>query len=493
MKKFIISIDQGTTSSRVVLYDEKFKIKSIQQKEFKQYFPKDGWVEHDAEEIWNDVKKLIHLTLKKNKLKTSQIISIGITNQRETTVLWDKNTHKPIYKAIVWQDRRTAEYCHQLKLKKKDKIIQKITGLVLDPYFSATKINWILNKTKKKYRGQTNNILFGTIDTWLLWKLTEGKSHFTDITNASRTMLYDSKKEQWSEELLKLFKINKGLLPKVKENSFLFGKTKLFGGNIEIGGMAGDQQAATIGQACFSAGQSKSTYGTGCFLLMNIGSKFKISTNKLLTTVAYKINGRKMFCYEGSIFVAGSAIQWLRDNMLFFKNAKETNRLYSQANKNEKVIVVPALTGLGAPHWRPNTRGAIFGLTRNTSQADIIRATLDSLSFQTLDLIESMEKDAKIKITEIRVDGGMINNNNFLQSLSDITQVRIIKPENIETTSLGAAYLAGLNAGLIQNVNEITKFWKKSKVTKPKTSKKIIQKEIKTWKKTIKNLISLNS
>ncbi len=493
MKKFIISIDQGTTSSRVVLYDEKFKIKSIQQKEFKQYFPKDGWVEHDAEEIWNDVKKLIHLTLKKNKLKTSQIISIGITNQRETTVLWDKNTHKPIYKAIVWQDRRTAEYCHQLKLKKKDKIIQKITGLVLDPYFSATKINWILNKTKKKYRGQTNNILFGTIDTWLLWKLTEGKSHFTDITNASRTMLYDSKKEQWSEELLKLFKINKSLLPKVKENSFLFGKTKLFGGNIEIGGMAGDQQAATIGQACFSAGQSKSTYGTGCFLLMNIGSKFKISTNKLLTTVAYKINGRKMFCYEGSIFVAGSAIQWLRDNMLFFKNAKETDRLYSQANKNEKVIVVPALTGLGAPHWRPNTRGAIFGLTRNTSQADIIRATLDSLSFQTLDLIESMEKDAKIKITEIRVDGGMINNNNFLQSLSDITQVRIIKPENIETTSLGAAYLAGLNAGLIQNVNEITKFWKKSKVTKPKTSKKIIQKEIKTWKKTIKNLISLNS
>ena len=493
MKKFIISIDQGTTSSRVVLYDEKFKIKSIQQKEFTQYFPKDGWVEHDAEEIWNDVKKLIHLTLKKNKLKTSQIISIGITNQRETTVLWDKNTNKPIYKAIVWQDRRTAEYCHQLKLKKKDKIIQKITGLVLDPYFSATKINWILNKTKKKYGGQINNILFGTIDTWLLWKLTGGKSHFTDITNASRTMLYDSKKEQWSEELLKLFKINKSLLPKVKENSFLFGKTKLFGGNIEIGGMAGDQQAATIGQACFNAGQSKSTYGTGCFLLMNIGSKFKISNNKLLTTVAYKINGRKMFCYEGSIFVAGSAIQWLRDNMLFFKNAEETDRLYSQANKNEKVIVVPALTGLGAPHWQPNTRGAIFGLTRNTSQADIIRATLDSLSFQTLDLIESMEKDAKIKITEIRVDGGMIKNNNFLQSLSDITQVRIIKPENIETTSLGAAYLAGLNAGLIKNVNEITKFWQKSKVAKPKASKKIIQKEIKTWRKTVKNLISLNS
>ena len=493
MKKYILSIDQGTTSSRVVLYDDKFKIKNIEQKEFKQFFPKDGWVEHDAEEIWNDVKKLIQLIIKKNKLKPSQIISIGITNQRETTVLWNKKTGKPIYKAIVWQDRRTADYCNKIKLNKKDKIIQKITGLVLDPYFSATKINWILKNTPKKNLDKIKDILFGTIDTWLLWKLTEGRSHFTDITNASRTMIYDAKKEQWSADLLKLFGINKSLLPEVKENVYNFGTTKLFGGKIEIGGMAGDQQSATIGQACFSAGQSKSTYGTGCFLLMNIGGKFKLSTNKLLTTVAFKINGKKMFCYEGSIFVAGSAIQWLRDNMLFFKNAKETDKIYSKANTNEKVIVVPALTGLGAPHWKPNTRGAIFGLTRNTSQADIIKSTLDSLSFQTLDLIESMEKDAKIKIIEIRVDGGMVNNNNFLQSLSDITQVKIIKPENIETTSLGVAYLAGLNAGLIKNVNEIKKFWKKNKEAKPKKEKKIMQKEIMTWKKTIKNLIALNS
>jgi len=493
MKKYILSIDQGTTSSRVVLYDDKFKIKNIEQKEFKQFFPKDGWVEHDAEEIWNDVKKLIQLIIKKNKLKPSQIISIGITNQRETTVLWNKKTGKPIYKAIVWQDRRTSDYCNKLKLNKKDKIIQKITGLVLDPYFSATKINWILKNTPKKNLDKIKDILFGTIDTWLLWKLTEGRSHFTDITNASRTMIYDAKKEQWSADLLKLFGINKSLLPEVKENVYNFGTTKLFGGKIEIGGMAGDQQAATIGQACFSAGQSKSTYGTGCFLLMNIGGKFKLSTNKLLTTVAFKINGKKMFCYEGSIFVAGSAIQWLRDNMLFFKDAKETDKIYSKANTNEKVIVVPALTGLGAPHWEPNTRGAIFGLTRNTSQADIIKATLDSLSFQTLDLIESMEKDAKIKIIEIRVDGGMINNNNFLQSLSDVTQVKIIKPKNIETTSLGVAYLAGLNAGLIKNINEIKKFWKKNKEAKPKTEKKIIQKEIMNWKKTIKNLIALNS
>ena len=493
MKKYILTIDQGTTSSRVVLYDVKFNIKSIEQKEFKQYFPKDGWVEHDPEEIWNDVNYLIRQTIKRNKLNPSQIISIGITNQRETTVLWNKKTGKPIYKAIVWQDRRTADYCEQLRLKKKNKIIQKITGLVLDPYFSATKIKWILNKTSKKIKGQINDILFGTIDTWLLWKLTEGVSHFTDITNASRTMIYDSKKEEWSEKLLKLFKINKCLLPVVKENSYNFGKTKLFGGNIKIGGMAGDQQAATIGQACFSSGQSKSTYGTGCFLLMNIGSKFQLSTNKLLTTVAFKINGKKMFCYEGSIFVAGSAIQWLRDKMLFFKDSKETGNLYLKANKNENVIVVPALTGLGAPHWQPHTRGAIFGLTRNTSQADIIRGTLDSLAFQTLDLIESMEKDAKISISEIRVDGGMINNNSFLQSLSNITQIKIIKPKNIETTSLGVAYLAGLNAGLIKDINEITKLWKKSKIAKPKVSKKLAQKEIKNWKKTVKNLILLNS
>ena len=493
MNRYILSIDQGTTSSRVVLYDDKFKIKNIQKKEFRQFFPKDGWVEHDAEEIWNDVKKLIQLTIKKNKLKPNQIASIGITNQRETTVLWNKITGKPLYKAIVWQDRRTAEYCEKLKTQNKDKIIQKITGLVLDPYFSATKIKWILNKVFNKKKISNKNILFGTIDTWLLWKLTEGKSHFTDITNASRTMLYDSRKEEWSKELLKLFKIDKKILPEVKENAYDFGSTKLFGGEIQIGGMAGDQQAATIGQACFSAGQSKSTYGTGCFLLMNIGSKFKLSSNKLLTTVAFKINGKKMFCYEGSIFVAGSAIQWLRDNMMFFKNSKATDKLYSLANENENVIAIPALTGLGAPHWQPNTRGAIFGLTRNTSQADIIKATLDSLSYQTLDLIESMERDAKINISEIRVDGGMINNNNFLQSLSNVTQVKIIKPENIETTSLGAAYLAGLSAGIIKNRNDIKKFWKKNKETKPKIKKSIVQKKVATWKKSIKNLIALNN
>ena len=494
MKKYILSIDQGTTSSRVVLYDNKFNICSIVQKEFKQYFPKDGWVEHDALEIWKDTKFLISKLIKKNKLKHFQIISIGITNQRETTVLWNKKTGKPINKAIVWQDRRTSDYCKKLKNFKKDILIQKITGLVLDPYFSATKIKWILdNNPKAKKILNENNLLFGTIDSWLLWNLTQGKSHLTDITNASRTMIFDSKKEEWSNTLLRLFNIPKSILPRVVENAYNFGTTRLFGGNIEIGGMAGDQQSATIGQACFNTGQSKSTYGTGCFLLMNIGNKFKSSSNKLLTTVAYKIKGKKMYCYEGSIFVAGSAIQWLRDKMSFFKEANKSDLLYSKANLEENITFVPALTGLGAPYWEPNVRGAIFGITRNTSKEDIIKATIDSLSFQTLDLIKAMQKDSKIKIREMRVDGGMINNNNFLQSLSNVTQIKIIKPKNIETTSLGVAYLAALNSGIIKNTKQIEKLWKQNKIANPKISKKKLTPLIKKWNKTIKVLITLNS
>ena len=494
MKKYILSIDQGTTSSRVVLYDNKFNICSIVQKEFKQYFPKDGWVEHDALEIWKDTKFLISKLIKKNKLNPFQIISIGITNQRETTVLWNKKTGKPINKAIVWQDRRTSDYCKKLKNFKKDILIQKITGLVLDPYFSATKIKWILdNNPKAKKLLNENNLLFGTIDSWLLWNLTQGKSHLTDITNASRTMIFDSKKEEWSNTLLRLFNIPKSILPRVVENAYNFGTTRLFGGNIEIGGMAGDQQSATIGQACFNTGQSKSTYGTGCFLLMNIGNKFKSSSNKLLTTVAYKIKGKKMYCYEGSIFVAGSAIQWLRDKMSFFKEANKSDLLYSKANLEENITFVPALTGLGAPYWEPNVRGAIFGITRNTSKEDIVKATIDSLSFQTLDLIKAMQKDSKIKIREMRVDGGMINNNNFLQSLSNVTQIKIIKPKNIETTSLGVAYLAALNSGIIKDTKKIEKLWKQNKITNPKISKKKLAPLIKKWNKTIKVLITLNS
>ncbi len=489
-EKYLLVIDQGTTSSRIILYNVKFQLYDIVQKELKQYFPKEGWVEHDAIEIWNDVKNLIKKILKKNQLNSNNIIAIGIANQRETTVIWDKKNGKPIYKAIVWQDRRTSEYCLKLKKSKKSKSIQKITGLELDPYFSATKIKWILdNVGNTKQNRKSNNLIFGTIDTWLLWKLTEGKSHLTDITNASRTMLFDTKKERWSNELLKIFNISKNLLPNVVENSYNFGSTNLFGGTIKIGGMAGDQQAATIGQACFDKGQSKSTYGTGCFFLMNIGNKFKLSKNRLLTTIAYKINGKKMFCYEGSIFVAGSAIQWLRDNLQFFKDSKETDKLYTSAKNDEKIFIVPALTGLGAPYWNPKARGSIFGISRNTTKEDIVKATLDSLSYQTYELIECMEKDSNIKITEIKVDGGMVNNNSFIQSLADITQIQIIRPKNIETTSLGAAYLAGIESGIIENTNDIKKLWKKSSTSNPKMKKDIVKSNIKKWKYII-NLVN---
>ena len=493
MKKFIISIDAGTTSNRAILFDLRGKPIFSSQKEFTQYFPKSGWVEHDAVEILLDIKILIKKILSKNKIGSKNILSIGITNQRETTVLWNKKTGVPVNKAIVWQDRRTANYCKKLKIAKKEKFIQNITGLILDPYFSATKIKWIIdnNKLAKKLL-KKNNLLFGTIDTWLIWNLTEKKSHLTDITNASRTMLYDPKKEEWSKKLLNLFNIPVNILPKVVENSYNFGLTNLFGEPIPIGGVAGDQQSATIGQACFKQGQSKSTYGTGCFLLMNIGKNFKKSSNKLLTTVAYKINGEKMYCYEGSIFVAGSAIQWLRDKLLFFKDSNETNSLYNKSNKEENIIFIPALTGLGAPHWKPNIRGAIFGLTRNTSIPEIVKATLDSLCFQTLDLVESMQRDARIKINEIRVDGGMINNNSFIQSLSDITRIKIIKPSNIETTSLGAAYLAGLNAGIIKDTKNIEKLWKANKLYKPKIKKNKIDNSVNNWRNSLKLLMSLN-
>ena len=491
MQKFILTIDQGTTSSRIILFNNKFKMIDLLQKETKQYFPQDGWVEHDPIEIWKNVKKLIKQILSKNSLKASQILSIGITNQRETTVLWNKTTGIPIYKAIVWQDRRTSKACDQLRNNGYQKKIQRITGLLIDPYFSATKIKWILDnyKNSKKMINE-NNLLFGTIDTWLLWNLTKKKSYLTDITNASRTMLYNIKKDRWSLELLKFFKIPKSILPKVVPNVYDFGDTELFGSKIKIGGMAGDQQAATIGQACFRSGQSKCTYGTGCFLIMNIGKSFKLSKHQLLTTIAFKIHNKKMFCYEGSIFVAGSAIQWLRDKLNFFNNSSDTNKLYNKANKKENVIVIPALTGLGAPHWNSDVRGAIFGLTRNTSISDIVKATLQSIAYQTFDLVSSMEKDSGKKMIEMRVDGGMVKNQNFIQFLSNILQINIITPKNVETTSLGAAYLAGLSSGLLNNYKEIEKIWKFNSVIKPKETKKVRNILLKKWHESILKLIN---
>ena len=494
MKKFILSIDQGTTSSRVILYDRNFSVIDSLHKELNQYFPKDGWVEHNAIEIWNDVKKLIKELLSKNKIISSEILSIGITNQRETTVLWNKVTGKPVQNAIVWQDRRTVDICNDLKEKKFNKKIQEITGLVIDPYFSATKIKWLLdNNLEAKKLAKEKILLFGTIDSWLLWNLTEKESHKTDITNASRTMLYDLKKEEWSTDLLKILNIPKDILPEVVGNTFDFGTTKLFGDQISIRGMAGDQQASAIGQACFKKGQTKSTYGTGCFLLMNIGEKFKLSKNKLITSVAYKIGNKKMYCFEGSIFVAGSAIQWLRDKLFFFENSKETELLYSKAKESEDIIIVPALTGLGAPYWRPDARGAIFGLSRNTSIAEIVKATLDSLCYQTFELVRSMEKDSNIKISEINVDGGMADNKKFIQNLSNILQIRIIKPKNVEASALGVAFLASLNNENFNNLDQLIKNKKYNKDIKnynPKIKKSLIEKKLLRWQKAVSALIN---
>ena len=497
MKQFILSIDQGTTSSRVVIYDKSFSVIDSLQTQLNQFFPKDGWIEQSAIEIWDDVQQLIKKILKKNNIKTSQIISIGISNQRETTVLWDKNTGIPVHNAIVWQDRRTVEICNNLHERKLDKAIQEITGLVIDPYFSATKIKWILdNNSDARRLAKEKNLLFGTIDTWLLWNLTEKASHLTDITNASRTMLFDLNREEWSLDLLKILDIPKEILPKVVENTFNFGNTKLFGSSVPICGMAGDQQSSAIGQACFEKSEAKSTYGTGCFLLMNIGEKFQLSKNKLLTSVAYKINNKKMYCFEGSIFVAGSAIQWLRDKLFFFEDSKETELLYSKANSDAGILIVPALTGLGAPYWQPNARGTIFGLTRDTSIADIVKATLDSLCYQTFDLIESMEKDSNLKISEIKIDGGMADNKEFAQNLSNILQFKIIKSGNVEASALGAAYLAYLGSGAIKEIGSLINL-KNKEVSEnniinyyPKIKKTLVEKKITSWKKAISTVIN---
>ena len=499
MNKFILSIDQGTTSSRVVIYDKNFIVIDSLQKDVDQFFPKDGWVEHDAYSIWKDVKKLIKDLLKKNNIDSSQILSIGISNQRETTVMWDKTNGIPINRAIVWQDRRTNDICKKLRDQKLEKKVQKITGLIIDPYFSATKIKWILdNNPKAKRLIKEKKLLFGTIDTWLLWNLTERKSHLTDITNASRTMLYDLENEDWSHEILRSLNIPKDILPEVTQNTYDFGSTNLFGDSIPIGGMAGDQQASAIGLSCFKKGQTKSTYGTGCFLLMNIGEKFKLSSNNLITSVAFKIGNEKMYCFEGSIFVAGSAIQWLRDKLFFFKDAKQTELLYSEAKSSENVVIVPALTGLGAPHWNPNARGAIFGLTRNTAIPEIVKATLDSLAFQTFDLINIMEKDSNIKINEIYVDGGMADNKKFIQSLSDILQIEIIKPNNVEASALGAAYLAYINFISQKNNNQLAINMDKYNVKEsisfiPKIDKSSAKTKLVKWKKAVSALITFHS
>jgi glycerol kinase len=458
MKEKIISIDQGTSSTRSVLYDHNGQFLASAQEEFDQYFPEEGWVEHNPDQIWQTVLSTLQSLILENSLSSSDIASIGITNQRETTVVWNKKTGQPIHNAIVWQDRRTSSFCEELASY--EKVIHQKTGLTIDPYFSATKVHWLLNNVEgAKALSLKGDLLFGTIDTFLLWKLTQGQNHMTDVTNASRTMLFNIIDQKWDEELLGLFEIPSNMLPQVCDNVADFGITNVLGGEIAIGGIAGDQQAALIGQCCFDPGDVKSTYGTGCFMIVNSGDQALYSDNKLLTTIGYRIKGNTTYALEGSIFVAGSAIQWLRDGLSFFEDSKESEELSKKASKDSGVLVVPALTGLGAPYWDAEARGAIFGLTRDTSKEDITKATLESIAFQSRDLVEAMKKDSA-SFERLMIDGGMVANDWFCQKLANILEVEVARPEIIETTSLGAAFLAGLKADLFEDLNAL----KKSKV-----------------------------
>lgn len=483
MPKKIISIDQGTTSTRAVLFDKKCKFINFEQMEHKQHFPADGWVEHNPEEIWKSVVKVTDKLIKKNSLKPSDIAAIGITNQRETTILWDRKTGKPIYPAIVWQDRRTSEFCDVLKKEKGlEEEIQEKTGLLIDPYFSATKLAWILdNVDGARKKAEKGELAFGTIDSFLIWRLTEGKCHKTDATNASRTMLFDIKSYCWDSDLLRLLNIPEQILPEVCDCTHDYGETSLFGGKLKIGGIAGDQQAALVGQCCFNPGEAKSTFGTGCFLLLNTGSEKLSSTNKLLSTIAYRINGKTTYGLEGSIFVAGSAIQWLRDGLKLFKTARDTEEIVKVRHSDSKVLVVPAFTGLGAPHWDPSARGSVFGLTRDTNIADLTAATLESIAFQTKDLIGAMKNDGA-SFSELRVDGGMVANNWFSQQLSNVLGLTVLRPRVIETTALGAAYLASLNSGLCPDLDSLKSNWSCDKTFEPEEKKvALLNTKYETW------------
>ena len=492
MQKYILSIDQGTTSTRSMVFDNEFKIIGSSQKEFKQFFPKDGCVEHDPLEIMDTVYTTVKETLENASIGIDEILSIGIVNQRETVVLWNKITGKPIYNAIVWQDRRTAGYCNKLKEQGHADDILNITGLIVDSYFSATKIKWLLdNISEARELANKGELLFGTIDTWIIWNLTNGKNHVTDATNASRTMIYDIKKNVWSTKLLKLFDIPEDILPEVKDCADDFGLASLFDKEIKIGGVAGDQQAAAIGQACLSPGSVKSTYGTGCFMIMNTGEDLKVSTNKLLSTIAYRIDGKTSYALEGSIFIAGAAVQWLRDSLKIISDAQETNDLYNQADTSQKIYLVPAFSGLGAPYWDGEARGSMFGLTRNTGIPEMVKAAIDSVAYQTKDLLLAMEKDSGMKINVIRVDGGMVNNESFVQFLSSLLLTNVDRPTIIETTSLGAAYLAGYQSKLFKSLSDIDSKWKSERVFEPKIHKKEVKYLYNGWLKAVKGTLAV--
>ncbi|MFZ2497173.1 MAG: glycerol kinase GlpK, partial [Trichococcus flocculiformis] len=461
MEKYILSIDQGTTSSRAIIFNKKGEKVSGYQKEFTQIFPKAGWVEHNANEIWTSVQSVIAGAFIESGIKPTQIAGIGITNQRETTVIWDKKTGLPIYNAIVWQSRQTADIADQLKNAGYSKMIHEKTGLVIDAYFSATKIRWILDNVEgAQERAEKGELLFGTIDTWLVWKLTDGAKHVTDYSNAARTMLYNIKELKWDEEILELLNIPTQLLPEVKSNSEIYGTTipfHFYGGEVPIGGMAGDQQAALFGQLAFEPGMVKNTYGTGSFIIMNTGDKVQMSKNNLLTTIGYGINGKIYYALEGSIFIAGSSIQWLRDGLKMIEDSAESEALARQSTNNDEVYVVPAFTGLGAPYWDSNARGSVFGVTRGTNREDFVKATLQSIAYQVRDVIDTMQDDTDIKIPVLKVDGGAAMNNYLMQFQSDIIGIEIARAKNLETTALGAAFLAGLAVGFWEDLEQIKK------------------------------------
>ncbi len=489
-EKYIMAIDQGTTSSRAIIFNKKGEKIASSQKEFPQIFPQAGWVEHHANQIWNSVQSVIAGAFIESSIKPGQIEAIGITNQRETTVVWDKKTGLPIYNAIVWQSRQTAPIADQLKQEGHTNMIHEKTGLVIDAYFSATKVRWILDHVPgAQERAEKGELLFGTIDTWLVWKLTDGLVHVTDYSNAARTMLYNIKELKWDDEILELLNIPKAMLPEVKSNSEVYGKTTPFhfyGGEVPISGMAGDQQAALFGQLAFEPGMVKNTYGTGSFIIMNTGEEMQLSQNNLLTTIGYGINGKVHYALEGSIFIAGSAIQWLRDGLRMIETSSESEGLAQSSTSDDEVYVVPAFTGLGAPYWDSNARGSVFGLTRGTSKEDFVKATLQSIAYQVRDVIDTMQVDSGIDIQQLRVDGGAAMNNLLMQFQADILGIDIARAKNLETTALGAAFLAGLSVGYWESMDELKELNATGQLFQATMNESRKEKLYKGWRKAVK-------
>jgi len=493
--RYILSLDQGTTSSRSLIVDQAGQIVGIAQKEFKQHYPKPGWVEHDADEIWSTQSGTIAEALAKAKLAPEQIAAIGITNQRETTVVWDRLTGHPIHRAIVWQDRRTADYCDALKKEGKGPLIQQKTGLLIDAYFSATKLKWILDQVPgARAKAEKGELAFGTIDSWLIWNLTHGTVHATDVSNAARTMLFNIHELKWDAELLQLFDIPTSILPDVRSSSEIYGQATLRGlhtsAGIPIGGLAGDQQAALFGQLCTEPGMAKNTYGTGCFMLMNTGEQAIHSRNQLLTTIAWQIDGKTHYALEGSVFIAGAVVQWLRDELKIIRSSSEVEALAAQVPDADGVYLVPAFAGLGAPHWNPHARGSIFGLTRGSNQAHIARAALDSIAYQTADVLQAMNADAGIPIRELRVDGGATINDALMQFQANLLNCSVVRPKITETTALGAAYLAGLAVGYWKDLSSLQSQWQKDKQFEPACSDAERNKALDGWHRAVKASIA---